>query len=99
MLGISLYLALFSLFPEDGEGSLRLSGDHQEKVLNVTDQGQKRAVLKFHDIIRNELSLQADVKQECLKYHVSSGFQRVVKRQLIHCHFSFFRRYTEKSKN
>ena len=92
-------LALFSLFPEDGEGSLRLSGARQEKVLNVIDQGQKRAVLKSHDIICNELSLHADVKQEFLKYHVSSGFQRGIKRQFMYCHFSFFRRYTEKSKN
>ena len=76
-----------------------LLGARQEKVLNVIDQGQKRAVLKSHDIIYNELSLQADVKQEFLKYHVSSGFQRGIKRQLMYCHFSFFRRYTEKSKN
>ena len=102
MLGTSLlilYLAFVSLFPEEGDSSLMLSGAHLKKILTVIDQGQKIVVLKSHDIIFNELSLQVDVKQGFLKDHVSSGFQRVIKRQLMYCHFSFLRRYTEKPKN
>lgn len=70
-----------------------------KKILTVIDQGKKIVVVKSHDIIFNELNLQVDVKQGFLKDHVSSGFQRVIKRQLMYCHFSFLRRYTEKPKN